>query len=66
MRIVYADPAKAKLYAESAVNHPIGVIKTTDASASSNLLLQILSEIQLLTYAFNMTTFVWEPIWNRF
>ncbi|HFK5567937.1 TPA: RagB/SusD family nutrient uptake outer membrane protein [Elizabethkingia anophelis] len=34
MRIVYADPAKAKLYAESAVNHPIGVIKTTDASAS--------------------------------
>ena len=27
MRIVYADPAKAKLYAESAVNHPIGVIK---------------------------------------
>lgn len=34
MRIVYAHPAKAKLYAESAVNHPIGVIKTTDASAS--------------------------------
>lgn len=34
MRIVYADPAKAKLYAESAVSHPIGVIKTADASAS--------------------------------
>ncbi|OPC01833.1 hypothetical protein BAS09_13580 [Elizabethkingia ursingii] len=34
LRIVYADPAKAKLYAESAVNHPIGVIKTADASAA--------------------------------
>ena len=57
---------KAKLYAESAVNHPIGVIKLLMPVPPSNLLLQILSEIQFLIYAFNMMTFVWEPIWNRF
>ncbi|MDE5493479.1 RagB/SusD family nutrient uptake outer membrane protein [Elizabethkingia meningoseptica] len=34
LRIVYADPAKAKLQAESAVNHSIGVIKTNDANAA--------------------------------
>ena len=59
MRIVYADPAKAKLYAESAVNHPIGVIKLLTPVLPSNLLLQILSEIQFLIYAFNMTIFAW-------
>ncbi|HFK5529539.1 TPA: RagB/SusD family nutrient uptake outer membrane protein [Elizabethkingia anophelis] len=34
LRIVYADPAKAKQYAESAINHPIGVIKANDSNAA--------------------------------
>jgi hypothetical protein len=33
MRIVYADPTNAKIYAESAVNHPIGLISNIEEIA---------------------------------
>lgn len=37
IRIVYADPGKAKQYAEEAVNHPAGMISTPDESALQSI-----------------------------
>jgi hypothetical protein len=55
MRIVYADPVKAKEYAESAVNNSFGVITTNDDNAllKSGNGVQIHNPLQVICFNFD-------------
>jgi hypothetical protein len=55
MRIVYVDPTKARLMAESAVSHPLGVLSTNDDNAvlKSGNGVQIHNPLQIICFNFD-------------